>query len=90
MKADGPEVTLKVALKLAPGATGPTKVFASAAVAVQPFGAEMLKMTPEAGAPVELTNVTWVLCVDPGENVRNPGGGASSVSENAQSRETSG
>src|SRR5215831_9397638 len=56
LKAVGPEVTLKVALTLAPGATGPGIV---ADVLVEPattevhcLGAEMLSLTPVAGAPV--------------------------------------
>src|SRR5664279_2308149 len=77
LKAAGPEVTLKVVLTLAPGATGSAKVFAVAvepeATAVHPFGAEMLNLTPDAGAPAVLVNVTVVSCEDTGENVCSPG-----------------
>src|ERR1035437_3065098 len=78
LKAAGPEVTLKVALTLAPGATGPANVFdvwvVSATKAVHCLGAEMLNRTPVAGAPVVFVNVTVVSCEDPGENVWSPGG----------------
>jgi len=56
----GPEVTLKVALTLAPGATGSVKVVEPEATAVHPFGAEMLSFTFVAGAPVVFVNVTVV------------------------------
>src|SRR5277367_3409420 len=79
LKVLGPEVTLKVALTLAPGATGSANVFD---VSVLPetkevhclLGTEMLNFTPTAGAPVVLVNVTVVSCDDPGENVCSPGG----------------
>src|ERR1700722_14563042 len=78
LKAAGPEVTLKVALTLAPGATGPGKVFevwlASVRRAVHCLGAEMLNWTFVAGAPEVFVNVTVVSCEDPGENVCSPGG----------------
>src|ERR1017187_9751784 len=74
LKAAGAEVTLNVALTLAPGATGSANVVGPEAAAVQPFGAEMLNLTPVAGAPVVFVNVTVLFCEDPGENVWSPGG----------------
>ncbi len=74
LKAAGPDVTLNVALTLAPGATGSANVVGPEATAVQPFGAEMLSFTPAAGAPVVFVNVTVLFCEDPGENVCSPGG----------------
>src|ERR1017187_5902753 len=54
LKAAGPEVTLKVALTLAPGATGSTNVFdvwvVPATKEVHCLGTEMLNWTPAAGA----------------------------------------
>src|ERR1039458_7095702 len=80
LKAAGLEVTLKVALTLAPGATGSANV---ADVLVVPetkevhcLGTEMLNWTPTAGAPVVFVNVTVVSCEDPGENVWRDRGGA--------------
>src|SRR6266567_943876 len=78
LKAAGPEVTLNVALTLAPGATGSANV---AAVFVVPetnevhclLGTEILNCTPVAGAPVAFVNVTVMSCDDPGENVWSPG-----------------
>src|SRR5512137_1946031 len=73
LKAAGPEVTLKVALTLAPGATGPASV---ADVLVVPgttdvhcAGTAMLSVIPAAGVPVVFVNVTVVSCEDPGEKV---------------------
>src|SRR5437763_8494936 len=78
LKAAGPEVTLKVALTVAPGATGSaivTDVLAPPGTTeVHCLGAEMLNWTPTAGAPVVFVNVTVVSCEDPGENVWSPGG----------------
>src|ERR1035437_6803273 len=73
LKAAGPEVTLKVALTLAPGASGSGN---ATAVLVVPgttevhclLGTEMLNRTI-ARAPVVFVNVTVVSCEDPGENV---------------------
>src|ERR1700687_5755090 len=69
LKAAGPEVTLKVALTLAPGATGPVNVFdvwlEPTTKAVHCLGAEMLNWTPVAGAPVVFVNVTVASCEDP-------------------------
>src|SRR5579863_7914984 len=69
LKAAGPEVTLKVALTLAPGATGPAIV---SDVLVVPettevhclLGTERLNLTPVAGAPVVFVNVTVASCED--------------------------
>src|SRR5215471_724476 len=79
LKGTGPEVTLKVALTLAPGATGSGNV---TDVSVVPgtkevhclSGSEMLSFTPTAGAPVVFVNVTVDSCEDPGANVWSPGG----------------
>src|ERR1700748_1785393 len=79
LKAAGPEVTLKVAFTLAPGATGSLNV---TDVSVVPgtndvhclLGTEMLSFTPTAGDPVVLVNVTVESCEDPGANVWSPGG----------------
>jgi hypothetical protein len=79
LKGAGPEVTLKVALTLAPGATGSANAFD---VSVAPetkevhclLGKEMLNLTPTAGAPVVFVNVRVVSCEDPGANVWSPGG----------------
>ena len=79
LKAAGPEVTLKVAFTLAPGATGSLNV---TDVSVVPgttevhclLGTEMLSLTPTAGDPVVFVNVTVLSCADPGANVWSPGG----------------
>src|ERR1035438_2135633 len=78
LNAAGPEVTLKVALALAPGATVSAIVtevlVAPGTTEVHCLGTEMLNWTPVAGAPVVFVNVTVVSCEDPGENVWSPGG----------------
>ena len=78
LNAAGPEVTLKVALTLAPGATGPLNVFdvplPPETTEVHAPGTERLSVTPATGAPVVFVNVTVVSCDDPGENVCSPGG----------------
>src|ERR1019366_74121 len=78
LKAAGPEVTLKVALTVAPGATGSAKVFAVSVppetTEVQPAGREMLNLTPSAGDAETFLNVTVASCEEPGENVWSPGG----------------
>src|SRR5690349_4939927 len=74
LKAAGPEVTLKVALTVAPGATGPENVSAFATTALHPAGTERLSLTPVTGAPVVFVNVTVVSCEERGENVWSPGG----------------
>src|SRR5436309_10820020 len=69
LKAAGPEVTLKVALTVAPGATGSAIVMDVLAppgtTEVHCLGAEMLNWTPTAGAPVVFVNVTVVSCEEP-------------------------
>jgi hypothetical protein len=74
LKAAGPEVSLKVALTLPPGATGAAVVVAPEAAAVHPLGAERLNLTPAAGAPVVFVNVKVASCEDRGVNVWSPGG----------------
>src|SRR5579872_4539472 len=64
LKAAGPEVTLKVALTVAPGATESNVVGAPVAEEVHPFGTEMLNLTAAAGTPVVFVNVTVVSCED--------------------------
>src|SRR5207244_2688262 len=60
LNASGPDVILKVALTVAPGAIGPGNDLA--ACVVQPLCAGMLSLTPVAGAPVVFVNVTVVSC----------------------------
>src|SRR5512139_2034166 len=93
LKGAGPEVTLKVALTLTPGATGSAIL---SDVLVEPLatkvhcaGAEMLNVTPVAGAAVVFVNVTVVSCEDPGENVWSPGGVAVADAGDSDSRGTS-
>src|SRR5438876_451914 len=78
LKAAGADVTLKVALTLAPGATGSVSVFDISVppetTEVQPVGKERLNLTPFAGASAVLVNVSVVSCEEPGENVWRPGG----------------
>src|SRR5690348_11078914 len=78
LKAAGPEVTLKVALTLAPEATGSGNVFEVSAppetTEAHPLGTEMLNLTPIAGVAAVFLKVTVVSCEDPGENVWSPGG----------------
>src|ERR1035441_4133791 len=74
LKDDWPDVTLKVALTLAPGATGAGNVEAPDATAVQPLGALRLSFTPVAGSSVLLVKVMVVADEDPGVKVCTPGG----------------
>src|SRR5665213_1594627 len=78
LKAADPDVTLKVALTVAPDATGSAKVFDVSVppetTAVQPAGTEMLNLTPVAGDAETFLNVTVASCEEPGENVWRPGG----------------
>src|SRR5216683_91764 len=79
LKAAGPEVTLNVALTLAPGATGwPNVTDVSSVPATKEvhclLGTEMLSLTPTAGDPVVFVNVTVLSCEDRGANVWSPGG----------------
>ena len=78
LKAVGPEVTLKVALTVAPGATGSANVFDEPVppdtTEVQPAGTASLNLTLSAGDAETFLNVTVVSCEEPGENVWSPGG----------------
>src|SRR4051794_13671973 len=69
LNAAGPEVILKVALAVAPGAIGPAMVAGVEATAVHCFGVVMLSLIAVCGAPVVFVKVTVVSCDDPGENV---------------------
>src|SRR5512136_1107553 len=73
LKAAGPEVTLKVALTLEPGATvsgiSADVLVAPGTTEVHCLGAVMLNLTPVTGAPVVFVNVTVVSCEVFGENV---------------------
>src|SRR5271165_1507989 len=64
LRGAGPEVTLNVALTLAPGATGPSNVFEvselPATSADHCFGNSRLSFTRAAGAPVVFVKVTAV------------------------------
>src|SRR5450755_1021651 len=76
--AAGPEVTVNVALTLAPGATeanvfDPSLVPGTTEVHCLP-GTEMLSFTPTAVDPVVLVNVTVDSWLEPGANVCSPGG----------------
>src|SRR5579859_5832720 len=78
-KAAAPEVTLKVALTLAPGATGSANDFEVWVVPATKevhclLGTEMLSLTPTAGALVVFVKITAVSCEVFGENVWSPGG----------------
>src|SRR5690349_5131919 len=78
LKAAGPDVTLKVALTLAPGATGSANVFDVSlppeSTEVHCPGTEILNLTPVADTSEIFLNITVVSCDDPGENVWSPGG----------------
>src|SRR5512134_3068222 len=62
LNAEGPEVTLNVALTLAPGATGPANVADVVAAAVHRAGTDMLNLTSVTGTPAVFLNVTVVSC----------------------------
>src|SRR6267154_3862154 len=77
LKGSGPEVTLKVALTLAPGATESNVCDVSVVPGtkeVHCLGTEMLSFTPAAVDPVVFVNVTVLSCEDCGANVWSPGG----------------
>src|ERR1039458_4686880 len=74
LKDDWPEVTLKVALTLAPGATGSENVDAPEATAVQPLSVLTLSLTPIADSSVLLVKVTVVGDEEPGVKVCTRGG----------------
>src|SRR5512140_3591731 len=67
LNAAGPEVTLKLAFTLAPGATGPGMV--TGAPLAHPLGTARLNFTPVTGAPVVFVNVKVLSCAAPGVNV---------------------
>src|SRR5580704_10747279 len=67
LKATGPALTLKVALTLAPGATGSANVFEVSAVPETTelhclLGTAMRKVTPARAAAVVFEKVTVVFC----------------------------
>src|SRR5215467_8293849 len=78
LKGAGPEVTVKVALTLAPGATESNVCDVSVVPAATEVhcmsGTAMLSFTAAARDPVVLVNVTVEFCEDPGANVWSPGG----------------
>src|SRR5579875_1603666 len=78
--AAGPEVTLNVALTLAPGATEANVFDRSLVPATTDAhcleGTEMLSRTPTAVELVVFVNVTVESWLEPGANVCSPGGAA--------------
>src|SRR5215469_13334107 len=78
LKGTGPEVTSKVALTLAPGATESNVCDVSVVPGTKEvhclLGTEMLSSTPTTRDPVVFVNVTVEFCEDPGANVWSPGG----------------
>src|ERR1700733_3266874 len=78
LKGSGPEVTLKVALTLAPGATESNVCEVRVVPATNEVhrwpGTEMLSFTPTARDPVVFVYVTVESCEVPGANVWSPGG----------------
>src|SRR5437016_13890848 len=66
LKAAGPEVTRNVALTLAPGATEPNVTDVSSVPGTKEvhclLGTELRSLTPTAGDPVVLANVTVLAC----------------------------
>src|SRR6266567_1912007 len=78
LKGTGPEVTLKVALTLAPGATESNVCDVSVVPGTKEvhclLGTEILSFTPTARDPVVFVNVTVESCEDSGVNVWSPGG----------------
>ena len=73
LKGTGPEVTLKVALTLAPGATESNVCDVPVVPGTKEVhclpGTEMLSRTPTAGDAPVFVNVTVLSCEDPGANV---------------------
>src|SRR5262245_33189188 len=73
LKGSGPEVTVNVALTLAPGSTESNVIDVSVLPLTKEVqrlsGTEMLNFTPTALEPVVLVNVTVLSCEDPGANV---------------------
>src|SRR4051794_12997123 len=74
LNAAGPEVTLNVALKLAPGATSALLGSPPAATAIHPAGNVIFRLTFFTAPLDVLTNATIETCEEPGENVCRPGG----------------
>src|SRR5579863_5835848 len=78
LKAADPDVTLKVTLTVLPGATTSLNELVVPLLPeitdVQPFGTEMLNLTPVACASEVFLNVTVVSCEEPGEKIWIPGG----------------
>src|ERR1051326_8981527 len=77
LNGTGPEVTWKVALTLAPGATESNVCdvcVVPGMTEVHCLGTEMLSLTPVAADPVVFVNVTVDSCAVPGTNVWRPGG----------------
>ncbi len=79
LRVFGPEVTVKFALTLAPGASGPENCFAVSPVpATTAFhdgsGKVSSSLMADTGVAAVLVKVTVVSCDEPGENVCSPGG----------------
>src|SRR5665213_1385019 len=78
LKAADADVTLNIALTVAPGKTESEKVFEVSLVPeteeVHPEGTEILNEIPVAGTSEVFLNVTMVSCEAPSENVWSPGG----------------
>src|SRR4051812_22876998 len=78
LKTACPEVTLKVALTLAPGATESNVCDVSVVPGMTEvhclFGTVMLSLTSTARDPVVLVNVTVLFWLEPGLKVCSPGG----------------
>src|SRR5438552_14998116 len=74
----GPDVIVKIALMVVPGATGSAIVCdgfdVPRTIDVHRAGTAMLNSTPVTAAPVVFVNVNAVSCDEPGENVCKPGG----------------
>src|SRR5262249_12375045 len=80
LNAAGPDVTLKVALTLAPGAS-PANVADPCATDTHCLGPETPNWRPVTGAPVVLVKVTVVSCDEPGVNVWSPGAAVAEAGE---------
>ena len=73
LKGVGPEVTVKVALTLSPGAIGAGNEAGPEATAIHPAGTERLRRSPATGAPVVFRKVTVESCEEAGANVGQEG-----------------
>src|ERR1041385_3257300 len=93
LKAPGPEVTVKTALTVSPGATRPNFidfwVVPGTNEVQNRAGTAMLNSTSDATDPVALVNVTVASCEAPGVNVWSPGGVAVADAGDSRSRCTS-